>query len=125
MSLLTETMEEYLIMNKISVDDGYGGYEYQWSEGATIKAAIDVPDSELAEIANKLTEKKNCHVVTERMVALQVNDYLQRKSDGLYFHILEDSRDNKTPQSAGISIRSHKAEILKTLPDFKGGAANG
>ena len=125
MSLLSESMEDFTIMDKISSNDGYGGYKYQWSVGATIKAAIDVPDSALAEIADKITEKKNCHVFTDRTVVLQVNDYVMRKSDGLYFHIVEDSRDNKTPKSAGLSIRSHKAEIIQTLPDFVGGVTNG
>lgn len=117
MSLLTDQMEEYVILNRTTHNDGYGGVVTTWSDGATIQAAIDVPDSEMATIADKLTERKNCHLITEKAILLQINDYLRRKSDGLHFHILEDSRDNKTPASAALNMRSYKAEILQYLPD--------
>jgi hypothetical protein len=117
MSLLDESMTDFVIMNKATVNDGYGGYEIQWSDGATIQAAIDVPDSALSLIADKQTERKNCHVITSRAVLLQVNDVLRRVVDGLYFRIQEDGTDNKTPASAALDMRSCKAEILRTLPD--------
>lgn len=122
MSLLEESMKPFVIMDKTTKEDGYGGYDIVWTEGATIQAAIDVPDSALALIADKTTERKNCHVITSRTVHLQVNDVICRQQDGLFFRIQEDGADNATPSSAGLDMRSCRAEILRHLPD---GGSNG
>lgn len=121
MSLIDEAMTTFVIMNKTTVNDGYGGYETVWTDGASIQAAIDIPDSDLALIADKLTERKNCRIYTSKVVLLQVNDVLRRE-DGLYFRVQEDGTDNKTPGSADLDLRVCKAEIIRYLPD---GGSNG
>ena len=118
MSLLTDSMEIYTVLNKTTKNDGYGGIEITWSDGAEISAAIDVPDSSLSSIADKITERRNCRVITSRAVTLQLNDVIKRKSDGMYIRILEDSRDNKTPRMAALDMRVYKAEIMQALPDI-------
>jgi hypothetical protein len=110
-------MEEYYIMNRITADDGYGGYKSIWQEGATIKAAIDVPDSSISTVADALTERINCKVITSRDITLQYNDYLKRKRDGRYFHILQDGTDMSTPASASLDMRVCKAEVISVLPE--------
>ena len=53
MSLLDESMEECVIMDKTTVSDGYGGYKTTWKEGATISAAVVLDNSIEAKIADK------------------------------------------------------------------------
>ena len=40
MSLLEEAYEDFTILNKAVVDDGYGGVTTNWTDGAKIKGAI-------------------------------------------------------------------------------------
>lgn len=117
MSLLDEAMDNYVIMNKIRVPDGYGGTITEWTEGAQIKGAIDMPDSQLAQIADKLTERANCNFITKKNITLVVNDVVKRVKDGMYLRILQDSKDRKTPASAELNARVARAEILTALPD--------
>ena len=51
MSLLDEVMETCVFLNKQKVDDGYGGYKTEWTEGATFKAAIVFDTSIQARLA--------------------------------------------------------------------------
>lgn len=122
MSLLMDAMEPFVMMDKTSSPDGYGGIAVKWNEGAEFDAAIDLPDSELAVIADKLTERINCNVTTGRSVILSMNDYIKRKRDGKYFHILQDGDDRGAPRMSSIDARPHRAEIVASLPD---GRSNG
>ena len=40
MSLLTEAMEQCVMLNKVVQSDGFGGYYTQWIEGVEFNAAI-------------------------------------------------------------------------------------
>ena len=40
MSLLTEAMEQCVMLNKVVQSDGFGGYYRQWIEGVEFDAAI-------------------------------------------------------------------------------------
>ena len=122
MSLLQDAMESFVMMDKTSAPDGYGGMTWRWSEGAEFEAAIDLPDSDLSVIADKLTERRNCTVTTRRSVTLTMNDYIKRVRDGMFFHILQDGNDRSAPRMSSIDARPHKAEIVDSLPD---GRSNG
>ena len=122
MSLLSDAMEPFVMMDKTSTSDGYGGISVKWKNGAEFEAAIDLPDSELAVIADKITERINCNVTTRRAVSLSMNDYIKRIRDGKFFHILQSGEDRGAPKMSGIDARPHKAEVIETLPD---GRSNG
>ena len=116
MSLLTDSMESFCMMDRTSAPDGYGGLIQSWVDGAEFLAAIDLPDSSVADIADKLTERINCNVITGRAISLSVNDYVKRKRDGRLFHILQSGDDRGAPPISSIDARSHKAEIVNALP---------
>jgi hypothetical protein len=40
MSLLDEAYEEYTLLDKVRTDDGYGGFDVTWTDGAKIQGAM-------------------------------------------------------------------------------------
>lgn len=116
MSLLSEAYEPFIFIEKRFVSDGEGGGYPTWTEGAEFQATANFPNSSLANIADTISERENCTITTSRAVTLDYMDVIKRKSDGLYFRILSNGRDNKTPTSATLDMRQSKAEVW-TLPD--------
>ena len=116
MSLLTESMESCVFLNKQKVNDDYGGYINQWSEGAGFDAAITFDSSMQARIADKQGVTSRYTITTERSLVLQYNDYIRRVRDGKIFHITSDGDDSYTPQSAGLDMRQVTAEEVTQLP---------
>jgi head-tail adaptor len=53
MSLLSEAMENCIMLDKRTVADGYGGYITTWVEGASFQAAVTFDTSMEARIAEK------------------------------------------------------------------------
>lgn len=115
MSLLTDAYETFVFIEKHFVSDGEGGGFPTWTEGAEFMATANFPNSSLAKIADTLSERENCTITTPRSVTLDYMDVIKRKSDGIYFRILSNGRENKTPPSATLDMRQSRAEIW-TLP---------
>ena len=53
MSLLSDAMEEFTMLDKKTVDDGYGGYTQNYVEGVSFQAAAVVSNTIEAKIAEK------------------------------------------------------------------------
>ena len=51
MSLLTESFEPFLMLDKATQSDGYGGYVTTWTEGAEFQAAATFDTSIAARVA--------------------------------------------------------------------------
>ena len=51
MSLLTEAMEPVVMLDKVTVSDGYGGFKRQWVDSVTFNAAIVLDSSIQAQLA--------------------------------------------------------------------------
>lgn len=111
MSLLSEAYEPFVFMTKDFTPDGEGGFYTVWTEGAEFPATADFATSSLAKIADALTEKVNCTVTTSKAITLEPMDVIKRVSDGVYFRILSDGANSKTPNSATLDMRQSKAEI--------------
>lgn len=110
MSLLSEQMEECVIIDKITRPDGYGGVETTWVEGAPITAAITLDTSMQARIGEKQGVSALYTVTTERGINLQYHDVLIRTRDGKVFRVTSDGDDKKTPNSASLNMRQVTAE---------------
>lgn len=111
MSLLSDAYEPFYFIEKSFVPDGAGGLKPTWTRGAEFQATANFPNSTLSDIANKLTEKTNCTITTSRAITLDFMDVIQRKEDGMYFRILSNGKENKTPASASLDMRQSKAEV--------------
>lgn len=110
MSLLDEAMEEFKIMNKSKVSDGYGGYVTTWTEGAGINAAAVLDQSVEALTAKAQGVTGIYTITTKKSLTLEYHDVIKRVSDGKIFRITSDGDDAKTPNSASINMRQVRAE---------------
>lgn len=116
MSLLTDMMEEFVMKDKLTEPDGYGGYISRWVNGAPIKAAAVFSTSMESRVAEKQGVTALYTITTEKNVNLQYHDVLMRVSDSKIFRVTSDGDDNKTPKNAGLNMRQVTAEEW-TIPN--------
>lgn len=110
MSLLDVVTEKFQMLDKTTVDDGMGGYERVWVDGAKFDAAISLDDSVQAQTAMAAGVTGVYTVTTKRSINLQFHDVFKRLSDGKIFRCTTDGDDKKTPITAGLNMRSVRAE---------------
>ena len=110
MSLLSEAMEYFVMQDKTTVPDGYGGVKDKYVDGATIKATATLDNSIQARTASVQGVTDLYTVITEKNINLQYHDVLRRVSDGKIFRITSDGDDYKTPASASLNMRVVNAE---------------
>lgn len=110
MSLLDEAMEPFAMMDKTTIPDGYGGFITTYAEGATFNAAITYDTSIEARIAAVQGVTSVYQIVTSKAVELDYHDVVKRKADDKVFRVTSDSKDKKTPASAGLNMRVVTAE---------------
>lgn len=110
MSLLDVVTEEFQMIDKTTIDDGMGGYERKWVDGAKFYAAISADDSTQAQVAMAQGVKDIYTVATKRSINLQFHDVFRRLSDGKIFRCTTDGDDKKTPATAGLDMRTVRAE---------------
>lgn len=110
MSLLDAAFEDFVMLDKRTAPDGFGGMLVRYVEGATISAAAVLVASPEAVIAQALTNKESFTITTRKNVNLQFHDILRRKSDGKIFRVTSDGDDLKTPDTATLNMRNVNAE---------------
>ena len=110
MSLLSEAMENCVILNKQTTQDTYGGYITTWADGAEFKAAITFDTSLEARVADKQGVSSLYTVTTSRSLTLEYHDVFRRVSDGKIFRVTSDGDDKYTSRSAGLNMRQVTAE---------------
>lgn len=116
MSLLEDQMESCVYLSKQKIDDGWGGYENEWTEGAEFKAAITFDMSIQARIGDKQGVTSRYTVTTDKSMTLQFNEYFKRLRDGKLFHVTSDGDDKFTPDTANLNMRQVEAEEITSLP---------
>lgn len=110
MSLLSEAMEDFVIIDKTTAPDGYGGVIDRYSDGAIIKATATLDNSMQARIADVQGVTALYTIITKKNINLQYHDILKRVSDNKIFRVTSDGDDAKTPKSAGLDMRVVSAE---------------
>ena len=110
MSLLTEAMEECVMIDKTTTDDGYGGFIPAWAEGASFKAAIVFDTSIEARTAEAQGVTSLYTITTPRSTTLEYHDVFKRKRDNKIFRVTADGDDKYTPSSAKLDMRQVTAE---------------
>lgn len=110
MSLLDNAFETFVIMNKISTEDGYGGRIDTWSEGAHIQAAIVLDSSIQAKVALSQGVTGIYTLTTRKNINLQYHEVLKRLGDNKIFRVTSDGDDKKTPESATLNMRQVSCE---------------
>jgi hypothetical protein len=110
MSLLDKAMESYIILNKTTVDDGYGGYVNTWTEGAKIQGAMVFNSSLQARVAEAQGVTSVYTFTTKKNINLNYHDVVRRVRDGKIFRVTSDGDDLFTPNSAGLNMRQVTCE---------------
>lgn len=110
MSLLENAYEDFTIINKSIIDDGYGGTTTTWTDGATIKGAIYFDNSSQMKVARVMGVTSTYTLTVKKNVELDYHTVLRRESDGKIFRTTTNSDDKKTPNSAGLDMRQYDAE---------------
>lgn len=110
MSLLSEAMESCTMLDKVTVEDGMGGYTRTWKDGASFDAAVVFNSSMEARRADKEGVTSLYTVTTSRAVGLEYHDVFRRERDKKVFRVTSDGDDQYTPASAGLDMRQVTAE---------------
>lgn len=110
MSLLDESMELCVFLEKTRVSDGAGGFVTSYKEGADFFAAINFNSSIEAKIGAKQGVTSLYTVTTRKNTMLEFHDVFKRISDGKILRVTTDGDDIKTPGRATFQIRQVSAE---------------
>ena len=110
MSLLENAYEDFTILNKSIIDDGYGGVTTEWTDGATIKGVMVFDNSTQMQIAQKMGVTGAYTLTVRKNIELDYHTVIRRESDGKLFRLISDSDDKKTPEGAGLNMRQYSAE---------------
>lgn len=110
MSLLSEAMDECVMLDKITSPDGYGGTKQSYVTGATFWAAVIFDTSIEARVADKQGVTSLYTVTTSKSTTLEYHDVFRRAKDGKIFRVTSDGDDKYTPNSATLDMRQVTAE---------------
>lgn len=111
MSLLSEAMEECVMLNKTTVPDGYGGRIDTWVESEfTFYAAIVYDTSIEARRAEAEGVTSLYTITTDKSIVLEYHEAFKRIRDGKIFRVTSDGDDRFTPKSATLNMRQVTAE---------------
>jgi len=107
---LSESYEPFVMLDKTTAPDGYGGFVPQWVEGAGIEATAVFNTSIEARIGGVQGLTNVYDIITPKSVTLEYHDVLKRLSDNKIFRVTSDGSDKKTPRSATLDMRLVTAE---------------
>lgn len=110
MSLLQEAMEQCTMLDKITADDGYGGFTTSFKDGAGFMCAVVLDTSIEARRAAVEGVKALYTVTTRKDITLNYHDVFRRERDGKIFRVTSDGEDKRTPASATLNMRQVSAE---------------
>ena len=113
MSLLDNAYEDFTVVNKSVIDDGYGGTTEVYSDGATIKGAMVFDNSTQMKVAQAAGVTSAYTFTVQKNVALDYHTVLRRESDKKIFRLTSNSDDKKTPEEAALNMRQYSAEEWK------------
>lgn len=110
MSLLTQAMEDVVMLEKKRVPDGEGGFTVEWVPGVSFKSAITFDSSMEARTAEKQGVTSLYTVTVPLNAKLEYHDVFRRVRDGKVFRVTSDGDDKITPASASFQFAQVTAE---------------
>ena len=111
--LIDAFMENYVMLDKVSVPDGIGGFVHEWHDGAEFQAAIVKDNTLEARVAEKEGVTELYTVTFNRNLPMEFHDVFRRESDGAVFRATSNVTDSKTPKVATFSFGQVSAERWK------------
>lgn len=117
MSLLDEYKEDFSYMDKVHTRDEEGNTIVTWEQSeALFKAALRFDNSIQAKRAQAEGVQDLYTIITDKSIDLEFNDVVKRIKDGTIFRVTTSGKDNKTPDSASLNMRSVSAKVW-VIPD--------
>ena len=110
MSLLTQAMEDVVMLEKKRVPDGEGGFTVEWVPGVSFKSAITFDNSMEARTADKQGVTSLYTVTVPENAKLEYHDVFRRVRDGKVFRVTSDGDDKITPANASFQFAQVTAE---------------
>ena len=110
MRLYEEQMESCAMMDRQTIPDGMGGFTYQWTQGATFKAAIVKNNTLDAKLAEKQGVTEAFTITVDKGLALEFHDVFKRLRDGAIFRVTSNIVDSETPARASFQFGQVSAE---------------
>lgn len=110
MSLLDDYKFTCVMMYKIPVSDGVGGFVNEWHEGAAFTAVFEYNASTEMLIAEKAGTKRSYRVYVEKNIELAYHDAFKRESDGQIFRVTNVGTDRYTPERSNLNLRLVEVE---------------
>ena len=110
MSLLENAYEDFTIINKAIIDDGYGGTTTTGTDGVQIKGAMVFDNSTQMKVAQAMGVTSAYTLTVKKNVELDYHTVLRRESDKRTFRLTSNSDDKKTPEEAHLNMRQYSAE---------------
>ena len=114
-SFASETGEEFVVVNIILTDDGYGGQAYRIVEGLHFNAVLILGNSIQTEIAQQQGAKGICTLAYPKNLNIPARTVIRRIKDGKYLRTIELD-GNPMPDESSIEVKVTRAEDY-TLPD--------
>lgn len=108
--LFDNFMETCIRLDKKTIEDGQGGYETEYMDGARFRAAVVKNTTLAARVAEKQGVTEVYTVTTEPNVRLDFHDVFRRVSDGLTFRVTSNAKDSETPSMASFAFAQVSAE---------------
>ena len=112
MSLLDERMEDFVVLDKITAPDGYGGTIVSYRDGAVFPAVATQLQSQQLEVAYQDGQKRIYAIYFKPIAALEKGMRIKRARDGLTFTISASPDPNQTSTFSGIPLLRTTMEVI-------------
>ena len=111
MSLLSDSMEQMVLMVKKLTPDGEGDQIEQWTDSGTFYASVTLDSSMQAKVAEKQGVTGAYSIFTKGQVTLEYHNVVRRTSDGMILRVTSRSgADTKTPGISSMDLKKVSAE---------------
>lgn len=110
MSLLRESYEKVVLMDKKREPDGEGGFITEWTESVEFQAAITFDTSIESRIGERQGVSSRYTITTDKNSKLEYHDVIKRLRDGKVFRVTSDGDDVMTPERASFQVLQVTAE---------------
>lgn len=108
--LMNDFAEDCVLLEKVRVPDGEGGWTTSWTDGMPFRAAITHDTTLQARVAESENMKATYTVTTDKAMPLDFHDVFRRLSDGQVFRVTSDGTDMSTPERATFQVSQVSAE---------------
>lgn len=118
--LLDEYKKSFRIWHRISQDDGYGGYKWEWTRGASFDGILTEDASLTATVAGIETKTKAYGIKVNRDAPLEFKTVFREEKDGVEsdWYIITSDKPLKSPKISALDMKILSCEAYEPT-DFE------